>query len=64
MQKIFNSRFENPLRIIPLLDAFGMPQNVDMMYAADFMAVYGKTFGISAKDLNGDNQYKFSELRC
>lgn len=52
------------MRIIPLLDAFGMPQNVDMMYAADFMAVYGKTFGISAKDLNGDNQYKFSELRC
>ncbi len=62
MQKIFNSRFENSLRIILLLDAFGMPQNVDMLYAADFMAVYGKTFGISDEDLNGDNQYKFSEF--
>lgn len=62
MQKIFNSRFENSLRIILLLDAFDMPQNVDMLYAADFMAVYGKTFGISDEDLNGDNQYKFSEF--
>lgn len=62
MQKIFNSRFENSLRIILLLDAFGMPQNVDMLYATDFMVVYGKTFGISDEDLNGDNQYKFSEF--
>ncbi len=62
MQKIFNSRFENSLRIILLLDAFGISQNVDMLYAVDFMAVYGKTFGISDEDLNGDNQYKFSEF--
>lgn len=33
-----------------------------MIYAADFIAAYGKTFGISDEDLNGDNQYKFSEF--
>lgn len=62
MPRVFNSTLENALRIILLLDAFGTPQNTDMLYAADFIVVYGKTFGIADKDLNGDNQYKFSEF--
>ena len=37
-------------------------RQVDMLYAADFMTTYGKTFGVSTSDLNGDNQYKFSEF--
>lgn len=67
MPRVFNSTFENALRIVLLLDAFGTPQNTDMLYATDFMVVYGKTFGIANEDLNGDNQYKFSEFvsrRC
>jgi len=59
---VFNSTLENSLRIILLLDAFGTPQNSDMLYAADFIVVYGRTFGIADEDLNGDNQYKFSEF--
>lgn len=62
MQKIFNSKFENSLRILLLLDAYSSPQNVDMLYAVDFIVVYGKTFGLSDDDLNGENQYKFSEF--
>ena len=62
MLKIFNSTFENSLRLILLLDAFSTPQNTDMLYVADFMVVYGKTFGVADEDLNGDNQYKFSEF--
>lgn len=62
MQRVFNSTFENALRIVLLLDAFETPQNADMLYATDFMVVYGKTFGIADEDMNGDNQYKFSEF--
>lgn len=62
MARLFNSTFENSLRIILLLDAFNSPQTVDMLYAADFMTVYGKTFDLSNADLNGDNKYKFSEF--
>ena len=62
MPRVFNSTLENALRIILLLDAFGTPQNTDMLYAADFIVVYGRTFGIADDDLNGDNQYKFSEF--
>lgn len=62
MQRMFNSTFENSLRIILLLDTFKSPQNADMLYATDFMVVYGRTFGIADEDLNGDNQYKFSEF--
>lgn len=62
MLRVYNSTFENALRIILLLDAFGTPQNTDLLYATDFMVVYGKTFGIADEDLNGENQYKFSEF--
>lgn len=62
MARLFNSTFENSLRVILLLDAFSSPQTVDMLYAADFMTVYGKTFDLSSADLNGDNKYKFSEF--
>lgn len=62
MPRVLNSTLENALRIILLLDAFDTPQNTDMLYAADFIVVYGRTFGIADEDLNGDNPYKFSEF--
>ena len=33
-----------------------------MIAALDFITVYGKEFGVSNKNLHGDNRYKFSEL--
>jgi len=60
--KLFNTTFENALRLLILLDVYDYPQTLDMLYAVDFMATYGKTFNITEDDLNGDNQYKFSEF--
>ena len=62
MDRIFNSTFENSLRLLILLDEFDMPQTLDMLYAADFMALYSKAFGLADQNLNGDNDYKFSEF--
>lgn len=62
MLRIFNSVFENELRIILLMDTFKKSQNADMIYAADFIVTYGCTFGISDYNLNGENMYKFSEF--
>lgn len=60
--KLFNSEFENSLRILLLLTEFNCGQSLDKIYALDFMVSYGATFGVSKTDLNGDNQYKFSEF--
>ena len=62
MNKLFNTAFENSLRLMILLDVFETPQTLDMIYVTDFMATYGATFGVAETDLNGDNQYKFSEF--
>lgn len=62
MLRIFNSEFENGLRLILLIDTFPKPQNADMIYAADFMVTYGQVFGIANHNLNGENLYKFSEF--
>lgn len=59
---LYNSLFENGLRLLLLLDVYDMPQTMDMLYAVDFITVYGKSFGISDTDLNGENEYKFSEF--
>lgn len=58
----FNSIFENSLRLLILLDIYDMPQTVDMLYAVDFMTIYGRSFGITETNLNGDNEYRFSEF--
>lgn len=60
--KLFNSAFENSLRILLLLAEFNCGQSLDKIYATDFMVSYGATFDVSESDLNGDNQYKFSEF--
>lgn len=62
MDKLFNSDFENSLRLIILLDLYDMPQTMDMLYAVDFISVYGKTCGVTEANLNGDNEYQFSEF--
>ena len=62
MNRLFNTVFENSLRMILLLDLYEMPQTLDMLYAVDFMTQYGKTFGITNEELNGSNPFKFSEF--
>ena len=60
MDRLFNSTFENSIRLLILLDEYDMPQTLDMLYVVDFMALYGAAFGITYQNLNGDNEYKFS----
>ena len=60
MDRLFNSTFENSLRLLILLDEYDMPKSLDMLYAVDFMSLYGASFGITDQNLNGDNDYKFS----
>lgn len=62
MNVLFNSLFENSLRILLLLDVYDLPQTLDTLYTVDFITFYGKTFGMSKSNLNGDNEYKFSEF--
>lgn len=62
MMTIFNTPLENGLRLIILMDVFQKPKTLDMLYSIDFITVYGETFGITNANLNGDNQYKFSEF--
>ncbi len=58
----FNSVFENSLRLLILFDIFEKPQTLDMLYATDFMTIYGATFGMSKVNINGERTYKFSEF--
>lgn len=60
MDGLFNSTFENSIRLLILLDEYDMPKTLDMLYAIDFMALYSASFGITDHNLNGDNDYKFS----
>ena len=60
MNNLFNSTFENSLRILLLLNEYELPQTLDMIYVIDFMALYGASLGITDHNLNGDNDYKFS----
>lgn len=62
MTKYFNSPLENGLRLLLLLEAFGTPQTLDMLYTLDFITIYSKDFQLGTTNLNGDNPYKFSEF--
>lgn len=60
MEKLYNSTFENALRLLILLDEYDMPKTLDMLHVVDFMTLYSAAFGITDHNLNGDNKYKFS----
>ena len=60
--KVFNTSFEISLRLLLLLREFGEPESLDRIFAGDFITTYGKDFGVSSYNLNGDNNYLFSEF--
>jgi hypothetical protein len=63
MIKVFNSTFENSLRMILLLNEFDSSELLDRLYTTDFLAVYGRDFGVASENLNGDNDFKYSEFQ-
>ena len=61
MKDIFNTTFEVSLRILIVLNVTQTRLSIDRVSAMDFMAIYGKDFGVSEYNLHGDNNYRFSE---
>jgi hypothetical protein len=63
MSSVFNTVFDVSLRVLLTLEMIrGNKLTTDMLAAIDFIAVYGKDFGISDENLHGDNHFKFSEF--
>lgn len=60
--RIFNTTFENMLRIILLLGVLDEPVNIDRITALDFICVYGKKYKVLDKNLHGDNKFGFAEF--
>lgn len=60
--KIFNTTFENMLRVLLLLNTAGQVMNSDRIVALDFICIYGKKFEVLDKNLHGDNEFGFSEF--
>lgn len=60
--KVFNTTFENMLRILLLADTLNVPANVDRLAALDFICIYGKKCKVLGKNLHGDNEFGFAEF--
>ncbi len=61
MNKIFNSTFENSLRVLLILSSDNRALSNDMISILDFISIYNKTLGVGEKDLNGQNSFAFCE---
>ncbi len=60
--KVFNTTFENMLRLLLLADTLNTPANVDRLAALDFICIYGKKCKVLEKNLHGDNEFGFAEF--
>ncbi|WP_283170003.1 ABC-three component system middle component 2 [Curtanaerobium respiraculi] len=58
---VFNSVFENMLRVLLLSEVLGKPANSDRIAALDFISIFGKKFEVLGSNLHGDNDFGFSE---
>ena len=62
MIDIFNSTFEISLRMLLVLKSVRIELSIDKILSFDYLATYGKEFGVSTYNLHGENNYRFSEL--
>ena len=60
--KVFNTTFENMLRVLLLTDTLNSPANADRIAALDFICIYGKKCKVLDKNLHGDNEFGFAEF--
>ena len=60
--KVFNTTFENMLRVLLLLETLSAPVNADRIAALDFICIYGKKCKVLDKNLHGDNEFGFAEF--
>lgn len=61
MTYIFNTPFEISLRILLIINTVKSKLSTERIAALDFIATYGKDFGVSEYNLHGDNSFRFSE---
>lgn len=61
-EEVLGSTFELSLRLLMLLDELDKTFNKETIDAMDFIALYGKDFGILPENLHGDGAYRFSEF--
>ena len=62
MIDVFNSTFEISLRMLLVLKSVRTELSIDKILSFDYLATYGKEFGVSTYNLHGENNYRFSEL--
>lgn len=60
--KIFNTAFENMLRMLLLLSIQNKYINSDRIVALDFICIYGKKCKILDYNLHGNNEFGFAEF--
>lgn len=58
---IFNSVYETSMRLALLLKTFDCPLSSEDLFAFDFIATYGKEFGLTDVSLNGDSEFTLSK---
>ena len=58
---VFNTSFEVSLRMLIILNTVQTRLSIDRITALDFIAIYGKDFGVLEYNLHGDNDFKFGE---
>ena len=62
MTGVYNTSFEVSLRILIILNTVRDKLTIDRIAALDFIATYGKDFGVSEYNFHCDNNFKFSEF--
>ena len=60
--KIFNTSFENMLRVLLLLDCEKTPLSADRITYIDFICLYGKDYDVLEQNINGDNRFGLAEF--
>lgn len=58
---VFNSIYETSMRLILLLFTFDTPLSSEELFVFDFVATYGKEFGLTDVSLNGDSEFTLSK---
>lgn len=53
MNRVFNTNFENAMRLLIALDSLQQPVNEFELVDADFAATYARYFNVGATDLHG-----------
>ena len=60
--KIFNTPFENMLRVLLLLSSSKNHLSADRIIYIDFICLYGKDYGVLDYNVNGDNRFGIAEF--